>query len=360
VLKVIVGERVTPWSIFVVIFSVILSSAALANSPNDVSNAVVMVAVRGKDVDGEQVQRNGTGFIVATSQYVMTAFHVVAPPPKGWGKKEFDLPDVTIAIRFRDPLTGLMTEVRNAHVHRNALDQDAALLQFDGLPRKGLSTCASSVPTVSGTQLMIAGVPNSAAVAVPKLELYPGLLNESQAQDGGLQRVAGQTMPGFSGGPVLHVKQPDVLQPIGILKGGQSFGTGAQSLYVPFSAVRGSVLAHCTAACRDETHGVERYDQDRLGQVHQSDWQRGGSTSDSYCGSYRSAEMNANPGVDVSIETHTGVGHRFFTGWRGNDYIVREAQYKYSCQLRFRSGPTYNLALTPRCAAPPNPNNLPN
>lgn len=347
-------------SILASVIALNVFSPALANTPADASNAVVMVAVRGKDADGTNVERYGTGFVVATSSYVVTAFHVVAPPPKGWGKKDFDFPDVTIAIRFRDLQTGLMTEVRRAHVHRFTAEQDAAVLQFDGLPRKGLSTCPAAEPTIPGTPLVIAGVPNTDGFEVPKLELNPGLLQEARAQDQGRRRIAGQTMPGFSGGPVFVTGPDGVLQPVGILKGGQSFGAASQSLYVPLALLRGSLLAHCTVPCRDESHGIERFDRDDLGAVQTSDWLRGGSTSEAYCGAHRSSEMNAHPGVTITIEKHGDVEQRFFTGMRDGAPVVREAQYKYFCQLRYRSGPTYKLVLSAKCPAPPNPGNLPN
>jgi hypothetical protein len=70
--------------------------------------------------------------------------------------------------------------------------------------------------------------------------------------------------------------------------------------------------------------------------------------------------MNAHPGVTITIERDGDEEMRFFTGRRGNDFIVREAQYKYFCQLRYQSGPTYKLTLSAKCPAPPNPDNLPN
>jgi S1-C subfamily serine protease len=42
--------------------------------------------VRGHAADGTTVNRNGTGFFVGNSRYVITANHVVMPPPQGWGK----------------------------------------------------------------------------------------------------------------------------------------------------------------------------------------------------------------------------------------------------------------------------------
>jgi hypothetical protein len=112
--------------------------AAYGNSRIEVGNAVVMVAVRGHDADGGSVNRNRTGFIVGNSRYVITANHVVMPPPQGWAKNEFALPDVTFVVRLRDQQTGVMTEVRLAHVFKAGADRDAALLEFDGLPRPGL------------------------------------------------------------------------------------------------------------------------------------------------------------------------------------------------------------------------------
>lgn len=338
---------------------VALAVPALANSRTEVANAVAMVAVRGKAADGSPVNRTGTGFVVGNTRYVLTAKHVIAAPPGGWGSTDFNLPDVTIIVRLRDQQTGIMTEVRRANVYRAAADQDAALVEFDGLPRPGLSTCPAVDASTAGTQLNVVGVPNSAGADTPKLEFNFGVLNELQAQDGRMRRMSAQTKEGYSGAPVFLVEQQDLWRLVGLLKGGQSFGTSPQSIFTPVSEIRGTLLGQCPVACRDETHGVERYERDEIGQEHFSDWQRGGSTSESYCGSYRSSEMNAHPGVTVTIETHRDVDQRFFTGWRGNDYIVREAQYKYACQLRYRSGVVYKLALSARCPAPPNPDNLP-
>jgi hypothetical protein len=206
----------------------------------------------------------------------------------------------------------------------------------------------------------VAGVPNSSGADIPKLEFSVGVLNESQAQDGRRRRIAAQTKEGFSGAPVFLVQGQDFWTPVGFLNGGQSFGTSPESVFTPFSEIRGLLLGHCPIPCRNESNGLERYERDELGQVHVSDWQRGGSSSESYCGSYRSQAMNAQPGVTVTVESHNDVDMRFFTGWRGRDYIVREAQYKYSCQLRYQSGPIYKLALSPKCPAPSNPDNLPN
>jgi S1-C subfamily serine protease len=57
--------------------------SAFASSRNEVTNAVVMVAVGGHAADGTSVNRNGTGFIVANSRYVITANHVVVAPGAG-------------------------------------------------------------------------------------------------------------------------------------------------------------------------------------------------------------------------------------------------------------------------------------
>jgi hypothetical protein len=332
---------------------------AHSNSRLDIANAVVMVAIRGKAADGSSVNRNGTGLVIGNSRYVLTANHVVASPPSGWGKTDIGLPDLTIAIQFRDLQTGLMTEVRRAHIQKTAAERDAALLEFDGLPRPGATTCPDADASTTGTQLNVAGVPNSDGTDIPKLELNVGVLEESQAQDGGLRRVAAQTKEGFSGGPVFLVEQQDSWALVGLLKGGQSFGASSQSLFTPIGELRGLVLGACTRPCRDESNGVERYDRDVLGTQQTSDWLRGGSTSEGYCGSLRSTEMNAHPGDTISIENDGNVDQRFFTGWRDGSYIVREAQYKFFCQLRYRSGPTYKLALSPKCPVPPNPENLP-
>ncbi|MEZ2142241.1 hypothetical protein AAE026_08030 [Bradyrhizobium sp. DN5] len=71
--------------------------AAAADSRNDVANAIVMVAVRGKAANGTTVERNGTGFVVGTSRNVVTAHHVVAAPSEGWAKTDFGLADFTVA-----------------------------------------------------------------------------------------------------------------------------------------------------------------------------------------------------------------------------------------------------------------------
>jgi hypothetical protein len=347
--------------ILVGISTAVPAYSAFGSSLIEVNNAVVMVMVRGHGADKTDVNRNGTGFVVGNSRYVLTANHIVMPPPGGWDRKDFGLPDVTIAIRLRDQQTALMTEVRLAHVYRApaAADADAALLEFDGLPRPGLATCPGTDVSVPGTQLNVAGVPNSEGADVPRLEFSVGALNESQAQDGNLQRISAQTKEGFSGAPVFLVEGQDSWKPVGLLKGGQSFGTSPQSIFTPLAQLRGVLLGGCPVPCRDESHGVERYDHDDLGPEHVSDWLRGGSSSGSFCGSYRSDEMNAHPGVTVTVARDGNVDMRFFTGWRGGDFIVREAQYKYFCQLRYQSGPTYKLALSSKCPAPPNSENLP-
>src|SRR5262245_37509747 len=119
------------WLGLITIIVALPSLSAFGSSRVEVSNAVVMVAVRGKAVNGESINRNGTGFVVGNSRYVVTAKHVIATPQGGWGKTELDLPDVTIAIRFRDQ-TGIMMEARRAQVRIPAVDHDAALLEFDG------------------------------------------------------------------------------------------------------------------------------------------------------------------------------------------------------------------------------------
>jgi hypothetical protein len=349
--------------IFAVTTSMLLVVPALGNSRPDIANAVVMVSVRGSAADKTDIIRNGTGFVVGNSRYVLTANHVVEPPPGGWGKTAFGFPDVTIGIWFRDFQTGNMTEVRRAHVHRAAEKQDAALLEFEGRPRQGLSTCPATNAAITGTQLTVAGVPEnleSNGVSPPKLDLNIGVLNEQRAEDDGRRRISAETKPGFSGGPVFLVPQQDDWHLVGILKGGQTFGASSQSLFTPLAEIRGLLIAHCPIPCRDESHGVESWDRDEPGPMHLSDWLRGGSSPGAYCGSYRSDEMNAHPGVTITVEHSADADMRFFTGWRDGQPIVREAQYKYSCQLRYRSGPNYKLALSPRCPAPPNPENLPN
>jgi hypothetical protein len=333
---------------------------AIADTRNDVANAIVMVAIRGTASNGASIERNGTGFVVGASRYVVTDNHVIASPPEGWAKTDFGLADFTIAIRFRDQQTGLLTEARRANIHKSVAEPDVALVEFDGLPRKGLSTCPDADADQTGTQLNVAGIPNAEGGDVPRLELNVGVLNEGQAQDGKLRRVSAQTKPGFSGGPVFLVQNQDDWRLVGMLKGGQSFGTQPESYFTPLRELRNVVIGACAVPCRDPSHGVERYDQDVLGPRTVSDWLRGGSTSDGYCGSLRSSEMNSHPGVDISIQDDGNVDQRFFTGWRDGSYIVRESQYKFYCQLRYRSGPVYKLALSNKCPLPPNPENLPN
>jgi hypothetical protein len=89
---------------------------AAADTRNDVTNAIVMVAVRGKEANRTSVERNGTGFVVGTSRNVVTANHVVAAPPGGWAKTDFGLTDIAVVIRFRDQQTRLLTEVRRTNV----------------------------------------------------------------------------------------------------------------------------------------------------------------------------------------------------------------------------------------------------
>src|SRR5882757_5514247 len=157
--------------------AIALMSTALSAQPaaaatrNDVTNAIVMVAVRGKASSGNSVERNGTGFIVGASRNVITANHVVAAPPEGWAKTDFGLPDFTVVIRFRDQQTGLLTEVRRASVQKSVPDKDTALLEFEGLPRGGLTTCPDAEVDQVGTQLNVAGIPNSEGGDVPRLEL---------------------------------------------------------------------------------------------------------------------------------------------------------------------------------------------
>ena len=134
-----------------ILSAIALMSTALSAQPaapdtrNDVTNAIVMVAVRGKASSGNSVERNGTGFIVGASRNVITANHVVAAPPEGWAKTDFGLPDFTVVIRFRDQQTGLLTEVRRASVQKSVPDKDTALLEFEGLPRGGLTTCWNAI-----------------------------------------------------------------------------------------------------------------------------------------------------------------------------------------------------------------------
>ena len=146
-----------------ILSAIALMSTALSAQPaapdtrNDVTNAIVMVAVRGKASSGNSVERNGTGFIVGASRNVITANHVVAAPPEGWAKTDFGLPDFTVVIRFRDQQTGLLTEVRRASVQKSVPDKDTALLEFEGLPRGGLTTCPDAEVDQVGTQLNVAG-----------------------------------------------------------------------------------------------------------------------------------------------------------------------------------------------------------
>ncbi|MBP1290406.1 MULTISPECIES: serine protease family protein [Bradyrhizobium] len=276
------------------------------------------------------------------------------------GETDFGLADFTVVIRFRDQQTGLLTEVRRANVQKSVPDVDTALLEFEGLARRGLSTCPDADVDQVGTQLNVAGISNTEGGYVPRLELNVGVLNEGQPQDRKLRRLSAQTRPGFSGGPVFLVEKQDEWHLVGVLKGGQSFGVSPESYFTSVRELRSFVLGACAVACRDPSHGVERYDRDILGPRNESDWLRGGSTSEGYCGALRSSEMNSHPGEDVSIEDHGKLDERFFTGMRGGAAIVREAQYKFYCQLRYRSGPTFKLALTDKCPLPPNPEKLPN
>lgn len=321
-------------------------------------DAIALVVIKGKDGESSNVSRTGSGFLVGQNGAVVTAYHTVATPQSGWEVDDFGIKDFQITILLRDPTTGLLTDARPASVKEYDTSIDTALLEVGGYPRSGLSSCPE--PSVAmGDILKVVAVEPGVKGQPHSLDPRVGAVSEWKAKDAPFIRASVATKQGFSGGPAFKTETNGKGQLIGMLKGGDPLDTSTHSLIVPISAMREKILGACDVPCAHPDHGVDHYRHSTAGNLHVSDWQRGGSDPTKYCDSYAAAERRRLPDTIVTVIHAYDNNNRFFTGWRGNQYIVREAQYKFECRLRYDSDPVYITQISTSCPKPLNPLNLP-
>ncbi|WP_072389411.1 serine protease [Hyphomicrobium sp. CS1BSMeth3] len=349
-----------PQSFFRAVFLVtmILTGPATAEPRDEALRSTAFVRVGGSDPNGPVPNRVGTGFVVGQGAFVITAYHTVAPPPGGWRTNDVGLPDLRIAVVLRNAMTDLPNDVREASIVEIDEQYDVALLQFRGAGRRGLATCPQPEMAI-GDDLLIAGLKQEKGALEPRLELRKGSLVESSPRDAPFLRVSANTEEGFSGGPVFKVEQ-DGLRLVGMLKGGAPLSVRTDSIFAPTRALRQKIIAACDVPCRHPDHGLERYLSSRDQQPpHITDWLRGGVGPVKACDAYAADERRQNHADVITVIRATDHDMRFFTGMRDGNYIVREAQYKYRCQLRYESDPVYKLRVSSSCPAAPNPRGLP-
>ena len=342
----------------VLLYPLSASSASTAQPNAEALDAVVRVLVGGSDSAGPIAQRTGSGVLVGTDGSILTAYHTVRPPPSGWAVDDLGLSTLRIAVALRDSNTGLLSDIRQATVIQADPDHDAALLRFHGAPRRGIATCPALALAVGDPVVVAAAIPRAGSQA-PTLSIRQGLLVEPVPGDAPYLRFSATADEGFSGGPVFSVRPDGSWSLFGLLKAGAPLSARAESLFVPLTALRQRVVAACDEPCRHPDHGIERYTSTETSQPHVSDWLRGGSDRVRYCDAYAEAVRRNHIGDIITVVHTADNDHRFFTGWRGSQYIVREAQYKYECQLRHDRGPIYAMRTSLSCPRPPNPLNLP-
>ena len=342
--------------VFVVV-AFIPGSSIAARGDTDL-DSVGLVFVSGKSADGKDINRVGSGLVIGAKGEFLTSSHTVEEPEGGWALDDFGVKNVRISVELRDRATGLIRDVRPAAVKAADHASDAALLEVSGNPLPGIATCPGAT-LVTGDGVLAVGVEQGQAGQPARLDPRQGAASEAQASDEPFRRVSVATKPGFSGGPVFKIEADGSRLLAGIIKAGDPLSANTHSLMVPLSAMREKVLAACDVPCRHPDHGIDHYNISQDGEMHISDWQRGGTDPTSYCDAFAAAERRRMPDKVISVIHAQNNDQRFFTGWRGSDYIVREAQYKYECRLRYQADPVYVNKISPSCPAPANPLELP-
>jgi hypothetical protein len=321
-------------------------------------DAIALVFVSGKAAKGGDVSRVGTGFLVGSRGELLTSLHTVEEPEGGWATDEFGVKIVRISAELRDQNSGLLTDVRPAAIKAVDPASDTALIEASGKALPGVPTCPGAT-LATGDSILAVGVEPGRAAQPARLDPRQGAASEPQASDAPFLRVAVATKPGFSGGPVYKIETDGSRSLAGMIKGGDPLNVNSHSLIVPVGVMRQKVLAACDVPCRHPDNGIDHYSVSQEGDLHVSDWQRGGTDPTSYCDAFAAAERRRMPDRIIMVIHAANNDQRFFTGWRGSDYIVREAQYKYECKLRYEADPVYVLKVSPSCPAPPNPLDLP-
>ena len=327
-------------------------------SAADELDTVAMVSVRGTDVRGQSVTRQGTAFLVGRQGLLLTSYHTVEPPVGGWGVDEFGVSKSQIVVLLRNKETALLTDARPASIKTFDGPTDAALLEVAGSSRSGVSTCPGAVAAM-GESLLIVGVEPGRAGQAPSLDPHAGAASEPRASDAPFLRVSVATLPGFSGAPVFKYGATGDRQLVGLLKGGDPLNATVHSLVVPLAAMREKLIAACDVPCSHPDHGIDHYEVSQPGELHVSDWQRGGLDPTKYCDAFAAAERRTSPGRVITVTHAADNDHRMFTGMRDGQPIVREAQYKFECRVLYQSNPVYKVKLSPSCPAPANPLDLP-
>lgn len=292
-------------------------------------------------VDGQGNER-GTGFIISASGHVLTNAHVVTPRVKGLNIKSETLM-ARVGSALAEPLPLSVVAVDE--------DNDLALLRLAPKPGGGswpslLLSKRSDLPV--GAKLTALGFATSDLAIVPTAEktAQTSLLDKQVKP---WWQTSLSLNQGNSGGPVFGALGTVV----GVAVAGHR---NAQLIAWVIPINRADHLRDAVGVvpadygscavfpeCRSASHGIEGYAVDTVHE-QQSAWRKGGYNQPAYCNDaiaeLRKVRPNSNYEAVGSSEKKEEM--KFPGG-------VLSAKFRYTCLVRERSGPIYNMQASVAC-----------
>jgi hypothetical protein len=313
------------------------STALLAGSPveimNDNTRAVVYLEI--DDGQGQFID-SGTGFVVSSDGYVVTAAHIKVDPGQTLYGVVGQRQGTKFALEPRESDAG----------------SDVAVWQ---LPQA--STCRQSV-IISTKSAQV--LDRAVVLGFPGRDgLTPAPVNiQNLHGDGGMYKSDGFLREGYSGGPVFNEDG----QVIAIVSGGSSVGGGNNNLVPIALAVdllkkRGVAFAagapipfedRCYATCRAREHGIEKWTSEISWEANSGELS-GGHTQIGECDKLKAAALVGHPDSEINFlpgsgtENTTGMWEKSWKDFVGNPHYV------YYCKGVLRSGAVYRLKQSPAC-----------
>lgn len=102
-------------------------------------------------------------------------------------------------------------------------------------------------------------------------------------------------------------------------------------------------LAPTRRACRDKSHGVERYDR-AFNVRRTSHWMGGGYSQLPWCTDVVASLRGEHPDSDFSIQSHSETK-------KTSCFPLNCPQYQYTCEVQVRTDPVYVEKTSAACSA---------
>ncbi|MGE0848274.1 MAG: serine protease [Hyphomicrobiaceae bacterium] len=305
----------------------------------DHKTAVVRLRASGTGADGtEKALQQGTGVIISSDGFILTALHVVGFDEDWQRDGPQKIPQRRVEVQALDDRGVPYVLSTNASV-RAVPGSDLAILRVDG-------TChrhANLTPTrPQGFPALVAIVWGSERVPRP---LSTDLTTTNINKDGDVltvERIG--AVEGNSGSPLFDSEG----RVIGLLtnKLGDNGALAAPSTdvfgYLPFDPKKaGGYPLSCYANCAHDSHSIERWSSERSWRAS-SGWRRGGYDPESYCA--RVVRDSAKPGYQVTCTALPEASR---------EVPIRHFEYQYYCDCTERSGPIYKTQRSFACGLLP-------